>query len=794
MNLELGFSDADLVFAGSVTVTVTSNPVPDKVDYYVDGVLAATKTAAPSFSWSWDTTGAADGSHTVKSTATYKNNRTVSDSVVVRVQNTVSPPADSTAPSVPGSFTAASVGDTSITTTWTGSTDNIAVTGYNLYKNGVLVQQVGSTIRTYTYGGLTAGTPYSLSIEAFDAMGNKSAKSTISASTLSPPPPPPPSLLAPANLHLVDATEFTLAVAWDAVSGAQGYKVAVSPASAPSDTDYFDVGNTLSYTVANLTPDTDYEVDVIAYSGSILSPWAGRETMTTDAPPAPPPPATLDVPGNFRITATTETTVTIAWSAVANAIGYTVGIALASTPNSVTTTNAGTALSYTFTGLTAGTSYQVKVRAYNDTIQSAFTTVLAATTTAAPTGLVAPTNLRVLAVTSSSIQFAWNAVAGATDYRAAISPKSNPSATTYSDTGGATSKTFTGLAANTVYQVDVLAFNSTQLSPWAGRLDATTSGSAPVPPTGTAPKFALGTSADMNKSAIIGQSLGVRNMRMFDRALSLSVDQIVSDCNIYQSRGIRPYILADVDLRGPYPGNIGPWAAAVGPGGTRAHPTLPVQWIELGNEEFYSYKRTDFVSAAGPYATNFKRCAQAVAAANPNVKCLFMLDIDARGTTAYQQLVNAIYSAVPDIHNYVGGWVFHIYGPMSGASTQKVEQLLNMVGAKGAPSSIGVFITEDGVSSDNGNNLSNNYGWPTNLTYDQAGTILRNKFRDVRAHPAWGSRLRLWTNYQAHDQKPPGYNESGYRNREWFFGVVKQDNSAKGDMTQSVRDHAIAFP
>ena len=94
---------------------------------------------------------------------------------------------DTTAPSTPASLASSNITSTSATISWTASTDNIGVTGYKIFNNGT---QVGtSTSTSYSLTGLTAGTTYSVTVQAYDAAGNTSTSSsalsvtTTSAST-----------------------------------------------------------------------------------------------------------------------------------------------------------------------------------------------------------------------------------------------------------------------------------------------------------------------------------------------------------------------------------------------------------------------------------------------------------------------------------------------------------------------------------------------------------------------------------------------------------------------------------
>jgi len=88
---------------------------------------------------------------------------------------------DTTPPSVPTSLTSPSKTSTSVSLAWNASTDNVGVTGYEVYRSTTLVATV--TTPSYTVTGLTANTTYSFSVKAKDAAGNKSASSSTLAAT-----------------------------------------------------------------------------------------------------------------------------------------------------------------------------------------------------------------------------------------------------------------------------------------------------------------------------------------------------------------------------------------------------------------------------------------------------------------------------------------------------------------------------------------------------------------------------------------------------------------------------------
>ena len=88
---------------------------------------------------------------------------------------------DTTPPSTPTGLATSNVGQTSVTLTWTASTDNVGVVGYRVSVNGTQVATPGAT--TYTFTGLTCGTTYTLGVVAVDLAGNVSGAASTSQQT-----------------------------------------------------------------------------------------------------------------------------------------------------------------------------------------------------------------------------------------------------------------------------------------------------------------------------------------------------------------------------------------------------------------------------------------------------------------------------------------------------------------------------------------------------------------------------------------------------------------------------------
>jgi acid phosphatase type 7 len=88
---------------------------------------------------------------------------------------------DATPPSAPADLAVSAATATSISLLWTPSTDNVGVTGYDVYWDGTDIATTTST--SYTFTGLACGSSYTLGVVAFDAAGNRSTQSTMTSAT-----------------------------------------------------------------------------------------------------------------------------------------------------------------------------------------------------------------------------------------------------------------------------------------------------------------------------------------------------------------------------------------------------------------------------------------------------------------------------------------------------------------------------------------------------------------------------------------------------------------------------------
>ncbi|WP_282087361.1 M14 family zinc carboxypeptidase [Aquimarina algiphila] len=94
------------------------------------------------------------------------------DNLVIR-----SSAPDTESPSTPTSLTAGAITGTTVSLSWNASTDNIGVSGYEIYQGTTLITTVTGT--SHVVSGLSPNTAYTFSVKARDAAGNTSSSSDI---------------------------------------------------------------------------------------------------------------------------------------------------------------------------------------------------------------------------------------------------------------------------------------------------------------------------------------------------------------------------------------------------------------------------------------------------------------------------------------------------------------------------------------------------------------------------------------------------------------------------------------
>jgi hypothetical protein len=99
------------------------------------------------------------------------------------VQVEFSTASDTQPPTAPLDLTATATSSGQINLIWTASTDNIGVTGYDIYRNGALLQATG-TATSYSDLTVAPATTYEYQIRARDGSGNVSDPSNLATATV----------------------------------------------------------------------------------------------------------------------------------------------------------------------------------------------------------------------------------------------------------------------------------------------------------------------------------------------------------------------------------------------------------------------------------------------------------------------------------------------------------------------------------------------------------------------------------------------------------------------------------
>lgn len=284
--------------------------------------------------------------------------------------------ADAQAPTAPANLTSSNLTQSSVSLSWTASTDNIAVTGYDVYRNGVKINTSLVTTTTYSATGLTAATAYQFYVNAKDAAGNTSANSnTISVTT-----PDTQAPTTPTSLNATNITQTSATINWTASTdnvGVTGYDIYQNGVKLNTS-----LITTTNYAVTGLTTATAYQFYVNAKDAAgNISTNSNTLTVTTLAPPDTQAPT---APTNLSSSSITQTSLSLSWTAATDNVavtGYDVYRNGAKINTSVVTTT-----SYAVTGLTASTTYSFYVQARDAAGNlSVNSNTINATTLAAPT-------------------------------------------------------------------------------------------------------------------------------------------------------------------------------------------------------------------------------------------------------------------------------------------------------------------------------------------------------------------------------------------------------------------------
>ncbi|ADO73088.1 fibronectin type III domain-containing protein [Stigmatella aurantiaca] len=191
---------------------------------------------------------------------------------------------DVQAPSAPTGLASPSKTSTSVSLTWNASTDNVGVTGYEVFSGNSTTVVATSSATSATVSGLTANQTYTFTVKARDAAGNRSAASSALSVTTPPPSTDNQAPTAPANLRSTGVSSSSVSLAWNASTdnvAVTGYEVFVGNGTSAAATT-----SGTSATVSGLAANTTYTFTVKARDAAgNRSPASNSVSAKTSAPP-----------------------------------------------------------------------------------------------------------------------------------------------------------------------------------------------------------------------------------------------------------------------------------------------------------------------------------------------------------------------------------------------------------------------------------------------------------------------------------------------------------------------------
>jgi poly(3-hydroxybutyrate) depolymerase len=363
---------------------------------------------------------------------------------------------------------------TEINLSWTGATDNVAVFEYDIYQDGSLIATVPATITTYKATGLIAFSTHNYIVRVRDLTGNTSAPSNqVTASAIN------------TGLYYSYYHHDGLLNTGEILTKGTLIKTGVvsnfttSPKTRPNNfafiyDGYITIPTTGTYTFYLSVDDGgrlfinntlvvnhdnthgctersgtitlsagNYPISALQFQNTggdcISVKWQGpgipskvtvpdaalRDNLT--------PPASVANPSNFRVTASTHNSVSLAWNDNSNnetafeiyRLKSTNGVG---TYQVVNTTTANTT-SWVDTGLEAATRYYYRIRAINANNASSLIQLNSpgnVVTSAAPTAPAAPSNLVATPLTATSVNLTWNDNSGVNESGFEIQKSSQP--------------------------------------------------------------------------------------------------------------------------------------------------------------------------------------------------------------------------------------------------------------------------------------------------------------------------------------------------------------------------------
>ena len=312
---------------------------------------------------------------------------------------------DGESPTVPSDLSVTSTTQTSVSISWSASSDDVGVAGYHVRAEGLLVSTDVKT--SSTISGLACGTTYTITVDAFDAAGNQSPAATTRAATavcpITPPPPPPGDTAPPTppgNLAVSGATASSVTLSWSVSLdnvGVSGYGVYRNGASVTA------VQQT-GATVSGLSCGTAYTFEVDSYDAA--GNHSGRASVIGSTASLRRHAPADGARQRRRDLENGDEHRTLLVGLLRQRRGYEYGLYRGGSQAGTTTLTNGI-----FSGLACNTGYTLAVDAYDAAGNRSQQTVVMVSTTVCPdtTAPTAPTGVVASGISQTGLALTWSA-------------------------------------------------------------------------------------------------------------------------------------------------------------------------------------------------------------------------------------------------------------------------------------------------------------------------------------------------------------------------------------------------
>ncbi|QJD85848.1 fibronectin type III domain-containing protein [Cohnella herbarum] len=403
-----------------------------------------------------------------------------------------------TLPEVPNNIRLQSTSN-SVTLTWD---DVVGAAGYDIETYNTIIDN--GNVTTYTELNLNPNIQRTFRIRAHNASGPGKWSAIVVKSTMPG---------ATGALYTV-ATDTSIAVSWDAVSGADSYDIEV---------DGTIVGGlaALQYLHENLQPNTIHTYRVRSNNTEGSSGWS-QPVQAVTLP---------SVPHHLRATTVAGDHITLEWDEVTDATSYDLevdGVAV----------DVGTSVKYDHSGLEANTEHTYRVRARHDSVVGSWSEAITHTTLSG-----VPVNLHTVS-TSNEITLTWDPVVGSIGYEVEADGKVVPN-------GLSTTYVHTGLKPFTEHTYRVRAISKAGAGPWSELLSETTGLDIP-----------LLTALALSKTSIALSWTAVPGSTTYELMVDGEVID-VGNVTTYLHDGLLPYSWHAYRVRAKSGSIPGPWSAAL---------------------------------------------------------------------------------------------------------------------------------------------------------------------------------------------------------------------------------------